>query len=252
MAIAVLMAAPPPAFTAGGTIEVLGGGNVEAILLALAPGFEREAGQTVSMSFGRASELRVRVESGDAADVVVIMRPDLDALARAGRIAPESIVNVARSAIGVAVRAGTPVPDMRSRETAASALLSAPSLAYADPARGTPSSVFFASLLQTLGIADQVRAKTRLVVSDGPVGGAVASLVARGDAAIGVGQLSEMLPVSGIEFVSPLAKELQPDLVVGAGVSASARNRDGAVAFIRYLRSPAGAAVFTARGMTPP
>ena len=237
---------------AGPAISVLGGGNVEAILTALAPDFERTTNQSLSMAFGRASELRARIEAGEMADVVVIMRSDLDALARARRVAPETVVNVARSAIGVAVRAGTPMPDMRSREAVTRALVNAPSLAYADPARGTTSGLFVTSLLENLGIAERVRAKTTLVVSDRPVGEAVASRVARGDAALGIGQLSEMLPVAGIAFVSPLAKELQPDLLVAAGVTTDARNRDGALTFIRCLLSPRGAAVFNARGMTPP
>jgi molybdate transport system substrate-binding protein len=232
-------------------LKILSGGNMETILGALTDDFERASGLKLLVEYDRGSAVKARVRAGEAVDAVVVMRTDLNDLVQDGHIDPSSVADVARSSIGVIVRAGDEKPDMSSVEAVRRSLLAARSIAYSDPARGTASGVFFASLLDKLGIAEEVRAKSTLAVSERPIGGVIAALVAKGQAAIGIGQVSEMLPVPGIEFVAPLAAELQPNLVVAAGISTRSTARDGALMFIRYLSSPPAAKVIQANGMTP-
>ncbi len=232
-------------------IKVLSGGNMETILDALAGDFERASGYKLLLEYDRASAVKARIRAGEAVDAVVVMRPDLTDLVQDGHIAPDSVADIARSAFGVIVRAGDAKPDMSSVEAVRRSLLAARSIAYSDAARGTTSGVFFASLLDRLGIAEAVRAKSTLAVSERPIGGVIAELVAKGQAQIGIGQVSEILPVPGVEFVTPLAAELQPTLVVAAGISRQSTARDAASIFIRFLSSPSAAKVMGANGMTP-
>ena len=232
-------------------INVLAGGNMTTILVALTEDFERTSGHRLSIVYDRGSAVKARIRAGELVDVVVVIRQELEELLKDGRIEDGSVVNVARSSIGVIVRAGAPKPDMSSADALKRALLAAPSIAYSDPARGTSSGVFFANLLETLGIATQVRSQSTLAVSERPIGEVIAELVVSGQAAIGVGQVSEMLPVPGVEFVTPLAEELRPSLVVAAGISAGSRAREAAKVFVRYLSSPAALKVIEAKGMAP-
>jgi molybdate transport system substrate-binding protein len=251
VAVTVPSAAAHISAADGVRLRVLGAGNMEATLAALAGGFQRTTGHTLSIAIDRGSAVKMRIRAGEPADVIVVMRSDLDELTRDGRIDPKTVVNVARSFIGVVVRAGAPMPDLSTADAVKRALLAAPSIAYSDPARATASGVFFAGLLERLGIAEGVKGKSRLVVSDRPVGEEIAALVASGGATIGIGQVSEMRSVAGVVFVTPLARELQPEFVVAAGMVSTTHERAASQAFLDYLTSSAAAPVIEANGMKP-
>jgi molybdate transport system substrate-binding protein len=158
-------------------------------------------------------------------------------------VAAGSRVDLVRSSIGIAVRAGAPRPDVSSVEALTRTLLGATSIAYSSSASGVYLST---ELFQRLGIADQIKAKSRRIESE-PVG----VVVARGDAEIGFQQMSELLPVRGIDIIGPLPPGAQRVTVFAAGVAAAAKVPDAARALIAFLASPAAAAAIRKSGLEP-
>ena len=155
-------------------------------------------------------------------------------LIKDGKVVADSRVDLARSGIGIAVRAGAPKPDISSVDAFKRALLEAKSIAYSDSASGVYVS---SELFQRLGITDQVVGKSKMIPAE-PVGAVVAR---GGQAEIGLQQASELLPVPGIDYVGPLPAELQKITVFSAGVAVGAKEPDAARALISCLASPAAA-----------
>ena len=168
-------------------------------------------------------------------------RPELDDLIASGAIVRDSVVNVARSTVGLAVRAGAPKPDIGDVDALRRALLQAQSIAYSDG----PSGAYVAELLAKLGIAAAVAAKVKL--TSGPV----AELVARGEAELGMQQIIAILPVTGAELVGPLPAELQNVIVYAAGRSCALFNVAAAVAFIAFARGKDAKRLMRANGLDP-
>jgi molybdate transport system substrate-binding protein len=167
----------------------------------------------------------------------------VDDLIKQGKVVPGSRVDLVRSAIGIAVRAGAPKPDIGSVEALKRTLLAAKSIAYSDSASGVYLSH---EMFQRLGIADQIMGKCQRIANE-----PVAAVVARGDAEIGFQQISELLPVPGIDYLGPLPPELQKVTVFSAGVAAGTKNPDAARALIKFLASPAAARAITDSGLEP-
>jgi molybdate transport system substrate-binding protein len=180
---------------------------------------------------------------GEAVDLVIMARKSLDELTRQGKIVADSRVDVARSGVGIAVRAGAPKPDISSGEAVKKALLAAKSIAYSSG----PSGVYIAGLVQRMGIADQIKSKMKQI----PPGEAVGELVARGDAEIGFHQVSELLPIKGIDIVGPLPPDIQEITVFSAGIHTSATQADAAKALAAFLTAPAAAPMIKKHGMDP-
>lgn len=162
---------------------------------------------------------------------------------KGGKVIADSRVDLARSSIGVAVRAGAPKPDISSVDALRRTLLEAKSIAYSDSASGVYIST---ELFKRLGIADQVAGKSRMIPAE-PVG----AVVARGEAEIGFQQVSELKPIAGIDLVGPLPPELQKITIFSAGIVVGAREPDAARALIAFLASPAAAAAIKESGMEP-
>jgi molybdate transport system substrate-binding protein len=236
----------PPA-----ALSVLCAGALHAILEQLAPAFERRLGTPVTLSFASSAGVKKRIEDGDAADVVVSTQAVVDHLAGQGKLARDGLAAVADSPIGVAVRAGARKPDIGSVEAFKRTLLQARSLAYADPATGSPSANHFVKVLERLGIAAQLRSKTRLVRAAPGEVVVVGQLVAGGEAEIGIQQISEILGLGGVDLAGPLPPELQHMTTFAAAVGARCRDAEVARSFIDFMTSPAAAAVIVANGMVP-
>src|SRR5262245_14185852 len=149
--------------------------------------------------------------------------------------------------MGVAVRAGAPKPDISTPEALKRTLLAAKSIVYTDPALRSPSGVHFARVLERLGIAEEMKPKSKL--HDGTTFNA--ELVARGEIEIAVQQISEILPVQGVELAGPLPGDLQLTTVYAAGIGTAAKEPAVAKEFIKFLLSPSAAAVINAKGMEP-
>ena len=184
-----------------------------------------------------------RLARGEPIDVVIMVGYALDELVKQGKAVAESRKALARSGIGVAVRAGAARPDISSAEALKQALLAARSIAYSDSASG----VYIQNeMLKTMGIAEAVAGKARMIPAE-PVG----AVVARGEAEIGFQQISELKPIPGIDILGPLPAELQKTTLFSAGIVANAQNAEGARALIAFLAAPAAAKAIADSGMEP-
>jgi len=228
-------------------IRVMTSGASAAAYLALVPEFERTTHHTlktdaISNGVG-ADAIPVRVRNGDPVDVVMLARAALDDLIKDGKIVADSRVDLARSSIGLAVRAGAPKPDIGTVDALKRLLLQAKSVAYSASVSGTYLSN---ELFPRLGIAKEMTVKSIRVERE-PVG----NLVARGEAEIGFQQISELLPVKGITFVGPLPGDAQRVTVFSAGIAAGSKHPEAARALIAFLASPAGIHAMKASGLDP-
>ena len=188
-----------------------------------------------------------RLARGEAADVVILDGGAADELGRRGLVRPDSKVELARSLIGMVVRAGAAKPDVGSVEALRSTLLAAKSVAYSDSGSGTYLST---TLFPKLGIAEELASKSRKVRGP-PSGEPVAAVVARGEAEIGFQQVSELIHVPGITFVGTIPPEVQPMTFFAGALTTSARQPEAASALIRFLASPEAAPVITKAGLMP-
>jgi molybdate transport system substrate-binding protein len=185
-----------------------------------------------------------RLRRGEPVDVVIVADAVLLGLIKDGLIMAESHTPVARSAIGMAVRAGAPKPDISTVDALKRTLLQAQSIAYSASVSGDYLST---ELLQRLGIADPVLSKCRRIEGGERVG----AVIARGEAEIGFQQLSELLPVPGIAHITPLPPEVQKVSIFSAGVALSTTDSDAAYALIKFLSSPEAADAITHSGLEP-
>jgi len=229
-------------------LRVMTSGAFTAAFLEIAPQFEQSAHMKVATAFGASmggapDSIPSRLDRGEPADVVILAREALDDLVKRGRIVAGSQVDLVRSSISMAVRAGAPKPDISSVDALKRALLNAKSIAYSASASGVYLST---ELFPRLGIADAIRSKSRRIESE-----RVGTIVARGDAEIGFQQLSELLPIAGIDIVGPLPEGAQRVTVFSAGIATGSKNVEAAKALIRFLSSSAVAPVITRSGLEP-
>ncbi len=224
-------------------IKVFSTHAVEEVLRELGPSFERATGARLTMDYAPANALKHKIEEGGVFDVAIVTRPVIDALTARGKIVPESCRDIGRSGLGVVVRQGAAVPDVRSTEAFMRALLAARSVVRS---REGTSGVYFEKLLTRLGISDVMADKIILGGS-----GRIAELVARGEADMAVQQIPELLPVKGVDFAGPLPNELQLYTIFSAGIGAGCQARDVARGFIDVLAAPAASALFKAKGLEP-
>ena len=225
-------------------IKVLSAGAVKGIVGELAETFRQETGHTVTLTSGTAGEIRQRVTAGDPADVIFVTDTVLEQLAAARLIVADTRVDVARTGVGVAVRTGTPLPDISTPEAFKRTVLAAKSLVHTDPGRGATSGIHVAGVLQRLGIADAVRDKTVLWP-----GGYAAEALLTGQADLCVHQISEILPVKGVTLVGPLPQELQKITTYSAALSARAAAPEAGRAFIAFVVRPSFKPKFAAAGL---
>jgi molybdate transport system substrate-binding protein len=228
-------------------VAVVSGGAFKSVLTALAAEFTKETGTKVKPEFQTVGQHLALIRKGEESFDVAILTPEaIEALAKDGKIVAGSRIDLARTGVGVVVKAGAPLPDIATVEAFKQALLAAKSVAYIDPASGGSSGIYVARLLGKLGIAAQVNAKAKLVH-----GGAVADHIADGEAEIGIHQISEILPVPGVVLVGPLPAEIQNYTVYSAGLSVTAKDNTAAAGLLKFLSGPNANAILKAKGMEP-
>jgi molybdate transport system substrate-binding protein len=243
-AASVLIAGP----AAAEEIKVLTSGAFTAAYLEVIPEFERSTGNKIVTAYGASmgnapDSIPSRLDRGEPVDVVILADSALDELIKRGKVIAGSRVDLVRSSIGMAVRAGAPKPDISTLDALKRTLLQAKSIAYSASASGVYLSH---DLFPRLGIEAEIQQKCQRIPS-GPVGVAVA----RGDAEIGFQQISELLPVPGIDYVGPLPPEAQKVTIFSAGIAVGARQPDAARALIKYLASPAVVPAIKKSGLEP-
>ena len=229
----------------GAEVKVLSSGGMRSIMEDLGPKFERTTGHKLSITFANTVAATKRIDNREVFDVLVLPERLVNRLVKESKATAGSVAAVARSGMGVAVRKGALVPNISSPDNLKRTLLAAKSVNYPNPDFGGAAGAHFAKVLEQLGIADEVRAKTVFA----PKAGMAGVLVANGEAEIGVYLIQELIQADGIEFVGPLPRDLQYGSVISAAVMHGTRNPGASTALIHFLRSPDAAAVIKAKGM---
>jgi molybdate transport system substrate-binding protein len=229
-------------------IKVVTSGGFTAAYLELVPEYEGATHNKLVTEFGPSmgtthNAIPIRLERGESIDVVIMAAPALDDLIKQGKVRAGSRVDLVQSKIGMAVKAGAPHPDISTVDGLKRTLLAAKSIAYSDSASGVYLST---ELFPKLGIADQIKSKSKKIEAD-PVGGVVAT----GEFEIGFQQISELRPVKGIDIVGPLPPGAQRVTVFAAGIPTTATHLEAAKALINWLASPVAYAAIKKSGLEP-
>jgi molybdate transport system substrate-binding protein len=229
-------------------VRVMISGGLTAAYKALVPEFERATGHKVLTAYGPSmgtttNAIPVRLDRGEPADVLIMVGYALDDLVKNGKAIADSKIDLVKSPIAVAVKSGTPKPDISTADAVKRAMLAAKTIAYSDSASGVYVST---EMFDKLGIKEAMEGKARKIPAT-PVG----EIVARGDAEIGFQQMSELKPVEGIDIIGPLPDELQKITVFSAGIANVSKEQDAGKALIKFLASPAARAEIVKSGMDP-
>lgn len=227
-------------------VHVMISGGLSAAYNALVPEFEKATGNKVVTAYGPSmgttvNAIPTRLERGEPADVLILVGYALDDLIKKGKAVDR--VDLVNSKIGVAVKAGSPKPDISSADAVKKALLAAKSVAYSDSASGVYIST---EMFQKLGIAEEMKDKAKKIPAT-----PVAEIVARGEAELGLQQISELKPVHGIDLVGPLPESLQKVTVFSAGIASGSKEPEAGKALIKFLASPAARETIINSGLEP-
>ena len=245
--VAVLASLLLPSTTQAAEIKLLASAALKAAYLELLPQFEMATGHKVTAAWSSSRVIQKRIVAGEDADLIImadILGNSLtEELIKQGKLVASSPAILAKSGIGVAVRYGAPKPDISSAEAVKKSILAAKSIAYSAGASGT----YLVSMLQKLGVYDQVKSKLATVKPSEPVG----EVVARGDAEIGFHQVSELLPVQGIQYLGPLPTELQNITVYSGGLHSWTKEAAAAMALVKFLTASSIAATLKKHGLEP-
>ena len=228
-------------------LKVISGGAFKQVLNALAAQYEKESPNRLDLTYQTVGQHLQSIKSGQEQFDVAVLTPEaIDSLIKDGKIVAGSRADLAKTGVGVVIKADTPLPDISTVDAFKRTLLAARSVAYIDPAAGGSSGIYVGKLLERLGIAAEVNAKAKLIQ-----GGSVADHVANGEAEIGIHQISEILPVKGAVLVGPLPAEIQNFTIYSAGVSTAAKDGAAAIGLVRFLTGTHAAPIVKAKGMEP-
>ena len=245
-AIAVFLLAQA-ALASAAEIKVFSTVGVKSVLEELVPKFEKETGNKLIITWSTASLLAKRVQAGEQADALVLIKGDIETLKTAGKIMPGTDVIFSKSIFAVGVKAGTPKPDISTAEALKQALMASKAVSYTDPAAGGASGIYTAKQIDKMGITEQMKGKTR----HPPSGGFSGRLLVDGQADIAINSKPELMSVPGVEVVGPLPGDMAYTVTYDAAVQSSAPQADAAKVWVKYLTSPEAQAVFRAKGFDP-
>ena len=234
--------------TAGSTaraveITLLSASALHPVIDVLIPDFEKSSGHKVTVAYGTAGAVADGVQKGEAADIVISSVPMIDRLQAQGKVVAGDRVIIAKVGVGAFVRKGAAKPDISSVDAFKRSMLAARSIAYPDPAGGGASGIYVASLLERLGLAAEMKPKTKLSTL-----GTLYASVASGDVEIGFNQVSEILAQPTVELAGPLPPAIQNYTQFIAGIVTGSGQPDAARALVTFLYSPAAKAVLKAKG----
>lgn len=228
-------------------IRLLSAAAMQSVFKEIAGEFERTSGHRLTIAYGTIGGITQRILGGETADVVIASTLSMPALVKAGKIDGDSQMTICKTGIGIVVPSGTPMPRIASGEDFRQALLAAKAIVYADPVRGGAAGVHVATVIEQLGIAEQLKAKTRLAA-----GGDVTEVtLALGDGTLGITQVSEIVQKLGAEFVGVLPDALQNYTVFVAGAPTGMKPSEAVGSFRAFLKGPVAVAAIKAKGMQP-
>lgn len=242
LALLCCLSLPAPAQT----LKVLTAGAFKQVVLAFVPAFEAKTGMKVQVENDTAGALVRRVQSNEAFDVLFLPPGGMDILSRDGKVDAATTQVIAKVAIGIAVKTGAAHPSLDTVEQFKDAVRNARKVAYIDPASGGSSGIYLDGLFRRLGIADEVGAKAILVA-----GGLVADRVASGEADLAIHQVSEILPVKGVELAGLLPDSIQNYTAYAGAVSSATLVKQEARRFLEALTAPDAAGTVQSKGMVP-
>ncbi|MBV9065605.1 MAG: substrate-binding domain-containing protein [Methylobacteriaceae bacterium] len=221
--------------------------GMQRVFEDMKPAYEAASDQKLNADFAATADIVKRVQEGQAADFIIVSRAGADRLVKAGKVAEDSTFVVAQSSIALAIPAGHPKPDISTVEKLKAALLAAQRISYTDPASGGPSGIHLSKIWDELGIANEIRSKTKFP----PAGGFVGEILASDEADIGIQQFPELSSFKGVEVVGPLPSELQEHIEYAVAIPASAVHPAAGKAFLVFMRAPQGIAALRAKGLDP-
>jgi molybdate transport system substrate-binding protein len=242
LVLAMTIAAPRAGRAA--EIKLLCSNGYHAVIEVIGPQFEKATGHKLVVTYGLAAVLGKEIEGGEPFDLTILAPPQIDALIKQNKIVADSRVVLARSGMGVMVRAGAPKPDVSTVEAFKRTLLDAKSVAFPP---GGQSGIYLASLIERLGLADALKDKLKRIAS-GPLTG---EAVAKGDAEIGITPIGELLAVKGVSLAGPLPPEVQNYIVQVAGLSTAPAQAAAARDFLKFIAAPEHRALIIEKGMEP-
>jgi molybdate transport system substrate-binding protein len=223
-------------------VRVLASNGIKAVVEDLRPQSERVIGHPISVQYRPTAALKQEIDAGEPFDAVIVTVESISQLSKEGKTVGGEGTPISRVGVGIGIRKGAPRPDISTPETIKHALLGAKAIAYGPTGASTP---YITRMLDTLGIADTMKAKTLLFdTSDG-----TNAAVTEGKADFGITLVSEILPVKGLELLGPFPDEFQGYVRFSAAVSANAKNPEAASALIRFLAGPDALPSIKARGM---
>jgi molybdate transport system substrate-binding protein len=245
-AVAAFLLAPM-AVASAAEIKVYSTIGVKGAMEELIPMFEKSTGHKLNVTWSTAALLAKRVESGEQADALVLIKNNVESLLKDGKIAPGTDTLFGQSIFAVGVKAGTAKPDISTIDAFKNSLLAAKGVSYSNPASGGASGVYIAKQIERMGITEQMKDKTRFP----PSGGFSGTLITSGEADIAIQSKPELLTVPGVDVVGPLPGDMAFTVIYAGGVQTGAAQSEAAKAFINFLKSPEAQAVFKAKGYDP-
>jgi molybdate transport system substrate-binding protein len=240
--LTLALALGQPAIANAAEIHVWTTRAIATVLAEVGPQFERDSGHRLHVYSGLPVDFEQRVKAGKPLDVLISGSSPIDRWVKEGKLVAATRTDIARSGIGVEVRAGARKPDVSSVEAFKRTLLDAKSIAYLRVGSG----IYVHGLLERLGIAEAVTLKVTRPESD-----IVSELVAKGEVELGIVVITQILTTPGVELVGPLPPEIQSYVAFAAGVSVNSKAPDAAIQLIKFLTGPAAAPVIKAQGMEP-
>jgi molybdate transport system substrate-binding protein len=231
-----------PSHADAAEIRVLCSNGLKAVFEELAPQFERSSGHKINVTFGLAAGFRQQIDSGAAFDVAILTPALIDDLITSGKLSADSRAVIARTGLGIMIRAGARKPDVRTTDSFKNALLGAQSIAFA---KEGASGVAFAALIERLGLAETLKPKLKPTAS----GEEVNNLVVSGGAQYGILPLSEILAVKGAELGGLFPADVQSYITMATAVSSSSKQAAASRDLIKFLTAPAANSVIKAKGM---
>ena len=232
-----------PGMADAADIKVLSTQATEEAYRELVPQFEKASGHKVTTTFTGTLGAMKLLADGETYDLLIMSSQSIDELTKAGKVAPGSRVDFAKSGVGAAVRKGAPKLDISSVEALKKTLLAAKSIGYSTG----PSGVYVISMFQKMGIAEAIKGKLKQT----PTGVFVGTIIASGEAEIGFQQVSELTFFPGIDYLGPLPAEVQLITVFSSGLQAGAKEADAARALVKFITAPASAAVLKKHALEP-
>jgi molybdate transport system substrate-binding protein len=224
-------------------IKVLSTQATEEAYKELVPQFEKATGHKVTTVFTGTLDANKRLAAGETYDLLIMAAPSIEEHIKGGKVASGSKVDLAKSGVGVAVKAGAPKPDISTSDALKKTVLAAKSIGYSTG----PSGNYIVSLFEKMGIADQVKGKLKQT----PTGVFVGSIIASGEVELGFQQVSELSHFPGLDYVGPLPADVQRFTTFSSGIIAGAKEADAAKALVQFIAAPAASAAYKKRGMEP-